>query len=54
MRRRKKEEDHGERSCFYSLSFLAEAKDVVYLLGQTASYCILLCVYIITTLLLPV
>lgn len=41
------EEDHGERSCFYSLSFLAEAKDMlstdgVYLLGQTASYCILL------------
>lgn len=41
------EADHGERSCFYSLSFLAEAGDIlgtdgVYLLGQTASYCILL------------
>lgn len=62
------EEDHGERSCFYSLSFLAEAKetlslDGVYLLGQTAFYCIPLycavlysaacdCLYIITTLLL--
>lgn len=64
------EEDHGERSCFYSLLFLAEAKDTlstdgVYLLGQTAFYCILLycivlcsvmcgCLYIITTLLLSV
>lgn len=38
------EAHHGERSCFYSLSFLAEAKDTdgVYLLGQTASCCILL------------
>lgn len=41
------EEVHSERSCFYSLSFLAEAKDMlssdgVCLLGQTASYSILL------------
>lgn len=39
------DEEHGERSCFYSLSFLAEAKDTlstdgVYLLGQTVSDCI--------------
>lgn len=41
------EADLGERSCFYSLSFLAEAKDVlstdgVYQVGQTDFYCILL------------
>lgn len=41
------EADHGERSCFYSLSFLAEAEDIlstdgVYLVGQAAFYCILL------------
>lgn len=40
-------EQHDGRSCFYSLSFLAEAKhtlsaDGVYLLGQTALHCILL------------
>lgn len=38
------EADHGERSCFYSLSFLAEAEDIqstdgVCLPGQTASCC---------------
>lgn len=44
------EEDHGERSCFYSLSFLAEAKATlstvcvcVCLLGQTVLHCVLPC-----------
>lgn len=59
------EADHGERSCFYSLSFLAEAEDIlstdgVYLVGQAAFllYSLVLysvtrgCLCIITTLLL--